>query len=76
MSASRYALAPASYRNEPALIVTFSLWFEANKKALIERWWQCDTALRQAGGPVAAGEDDFADFCKSQWDLARRRVMQ
>jgi hypothetical protein len=75
-TASRFVIPPASYRNEPALIGTFSLWFEANKKALIERWWQCDIALRTAGGVAAAAEDDFVCFAKSQWDTARARVMQ
>ena len=49
-------------------LASFPRWFEDNKRALIRWWWQCDSALRIGGGPVAADPDDFEQFCRCQHD--------
>jgi hypothetical protein len=62
------------YNNAEAF--SFPRWFEINKRELIRWWWDCDMAVRAAGGPAAAADDDFDYFARAQWDIARAGVMQ
>lgn len=53
----------------------YAAWRELNKRALIARWWECTTALIQAGEQlgVEADQVEFDGFCRSQYDLAGSR---
>lgn len=53
----------------------YAAWRELNNRALIRRWWECTTALMQAGEKLGVQADDveFEGFCRSQFDLAAVR---
>jgi hypothetical protein len=59
-----------------AQVLSFPNWLADNKRALIRWWWDCDVALRVAGGPAAAADDEFEQFCRCQHDRELAKVTQ